>query len=262
MRDIHLDDQVVAIAGDWHGNTSHIKTIICAIRSTDARVKTIFHLGDFWPDAHTLTVVDSICDANGIDAIYVTLGNHEPWGEIAPQLAMRSGAAPVSRHVHLLQRPQWLFVRKRVFLSLGGAVSVDQEWRTPGKSWWPDEEATPEMAAEAVLGSPIDVMLTHDMVDDSGIEALDAILRDNPFGFPVVSLRKSADHRALITGVWDSVRPALLFHGHMHAPGIGPVVDGRQVYSLGRDGQEMNAVLLDIDDLAVTTVGSTEPPTD
>ncbi|MCD2498508.1 metallophosphoesterase [Microbacterium nymphoidis] len=260
MRDIHLDDEVVAIAGDWHGNTTHIEQIIRAIRATDARVKTIFQLGDFWPDAHILPVVDRICDRYGIEAIYVTLGNHEPWGKIAPQMREWLGAVPVSRHVHLLQRPQWLFVRNRVFLSLGGAVSVDQEWRTPGETWWPDEAVTPAMAAEAIMGDPIHIMLTHDMVDGSGIEALDAILRDNPYGFPAGPLRASAEHRALITSVWDAVRPALLFHGHMHVPAIGPVKDERQVYSLGCDGQPMNAVLLNVDDLTVTVVANDAHP--
>ena len=51
-------------------------------------------------------------------------------------------AIRVSEVTWLLPRPARLRIGGRKILSLGGAASVDREWRVPGVSWWPDEVIT------------------------------------------------------------------------------------------------------------------------
>ncbi|SBS72839.1 hypothetical protein MIPYR_30251 [uncultured Microbacterium sp.] len=51
--------------------------------------------------------------------------------------------------------------------------------------------------------------------------------------------------------MWDVVQPALLMHGHMHAPGAGVADDGRRAISLGADTQAGHLVLLDMATLTV-----------
>ena len=47
--------------------------------------------------------------------------------------------------------------------ALGGAYSVDQEYRTAGKDWWPNEEPTTSEARKLMNGGPVDVLITHDV---------------------------------------------------------------------------------------------------
>lgn len=65
-------------------------------------------------------------------------------------------------------------------------------------------------------------------------------------GFPEGALIESAASRARVSQVWDIVRPSLLMHGHMHAPGDGITDDGRRVVSFGCDGQQGNLAFLDL----------------
>lgn len=77
------------------------------------------------------------------------------------------------------------------------------------------------------------------------------ILRTNPLGFPRESIVESAASRVRVSKVWDAVRPELLMHGHMHAPGAGVTEDGRRVISVGCNEQEGSLGILDLRDLSV-----------
>lgn len=246
-----LPDQRVAVCGDWHGNVTWARTIARALPRLASDVTTLFHLGDWWMPA---AVTDEAFADTNVDRIYVTLGNHEPWNQIAPLLGKHPGeAVRVSKLIWLLPRPARLSVGGRTVLSLGGAVSVDRESRVEGRTWWPDEVITEEHVATAIAGGPADLMLTHESPAKTPVRPVREVLRTNPQGFPTAALEASATSRARIGEVWDGVRPTLLAHGHMHAPGGGRTDDGRRVASLGRDGQEGNLGILDMKTLRMAT---------
>lgn len=134
----------------------------------------------------------------------------------------------------------------RQFLSLGGATSVDREWRTPGVEWWPDEAITDEHVDAAIAGGAGDVMITHESPARTPVRAVREVLRTNPLGVPDHVRAESAASRRRVTRVWDAVRPSLLIHGHMHAPGGGITDDARRVSSLGQDLQQGHLVFLDL----------------
>ena len=51
-------------------------------------------------------------------------------------------------------------------IAIGGAYSIDKAWRVEGRSWWPDEQPSPEIKSrvEQVLekcGWSIDIVLSH-----------------------------------------------------------------------------------------------------
>lgn len=226
-----------------------------AIRRVDPTVRTVLHAGDFWPTPSFLATVDFWARNAGIDKVLVTLGNHEPWGEIAALQAQHPGLAlRVSSTVWLLPRPFRFTVGARSVLSLGGAASVDADWRVPGVDWWPDERIMDEMVDEAIAGGRADFMVTHETPEFTPVNAVRNILSLNPLGFPASALAKSMASRGQVQRVCDVVEPEMLFHGHMHAPGEGTLPDGRQVISLGCDGQPGSTVLLRVESLETTNV--------
>lgn len=248
---ISIPDQRVAVCGDWHGNIGWVRTLAKVLSSLAPDVTTLLQLGDWWMDP---AATDEALDGTGIERIYVTLGNHEPWDQISPLLDAHPDAAiRVSDVTWLLPRPARLTIGGRRVLSLGGAVSVDKAWRHEGVSWWVDEEIRDEHVAAAIAGGPADVMLTHESPARTPVRAVREILRTNPMGFPDDALADSAASRGRVAEVWDATHPELLVHGHMHVAGGGATKDGRRVASFGRDAHEGNLGFLDMQTLRIET---------
>ncbi|WP_337007406.1 MULTISPECIES: metallophosphoesterase family protein [unclassified Microbacterium] len=248
---VDLPDQRVAVLGDIHGNFRWLDIVARSIRALAPDITTMLQLGDWAMDPGT---TDEALDGTGIERIYVTLGNHEPWDQITPLLKAHPGhAIQVSEITWILPRPARLTIGGRTVLSLGGAVSVDKAWRQEGVTWWRDEEITREQVSAAIAGGPADLMLTHESPAGTPVRAVREILRTNPFGFPADAIADSATSRARVAKVWNIVYPELLIHGHMHAPGGGQTEDGLRVASLGQDGQQGNLGFLDMTTLRIET---------
>lgn len=243
-RTIDLPDTRVAVSGDWHGNLAWLRTLAPAITALAPDVTTILQLGDWWMDAGAS---DRIFMDAGIGRVYVTLGNHEPWGEISPLLHTHPGeAVRVSEVTWILPRPARMRIGGREILAVAGASSVDKAWRTEGVDWWPDENISGLEVAAAIAGGQADVMLTHESPAGTPVRGVREVLRTNPLGFPKAARIESAVSRQKVTSMWDAVRPDLLMHGHMHVPDGGTTCDGRRVVSMGCDGQQGNIALLDM----------------
>lgn len=249
---IVLNDQRVAVCGDWHGNVGWVRTLARVIPVMAPDVTTILQLGDWWMDP---TLTDEIFANTPINRIYVTLGNHEPWSDITPLLDERPGATAIriSETTWLFSRPAWLNIGGRAVLSLGGAASVDRLWRVKGAGWWPDEAITDAHVAAAVAGGPAELMLTHESPDRTPVRTVREVLRTNPMGFPDETLAESKESRDRVRQMWDAVRPELLMHGHMHVAGGGATEDGRRVASFGRDTQEGSLAFLNMSTLRLET---------
>jgi hypothetical protein len=250
-RTINLPDTRVAVCGDWHGNLAWLRTLAPAITALAPDVTTVLQLGDWWMDA---AASDRIFTDAGIERVYVTLGNHELWGDITPLLDAYPGeAVRVSKVTWILPRPGRLHIGGRNVLSVGGAASVDRAWRTEGVDWWPDERISEGQVADAIAGGPADVMLTHESVAGTPVRKVRDVLRTNPLGFPESALIESAVSRKRVSSVWDAVRPDLLLHGHMHVPDSGTDDGGRRVVSMGCDGQQGNLAFLNLHTLDLET---------
>ena len=251
LSSIALQDERVALCGDWHGNVGWLRMLTRALPNLAYDVTTVLQLGDWGMDPHE---TDPLFAEAGIERVFITVGNHERFDVISPLLEAHPGAAVrVSDVTWILPRPVRLTIGGRTILSLGGASSVDRIWRTEGRAWWPDEAITDEHVAAAIAGGPADIMLTHESPADTPVRAVRELLRTNPNGFPAGALQESATSRALVSQVWDAVHPTLLMHGHMHAPGGGVTDDGRRVVSLGCDDQPDNLAFLDMSTLTVET---------
>lgn len=65
-----------------------------------------------------------------------------------------------------LMRGQVFTINNHTFFTMGGAASVDKNWRTPGISWWPEEMPSEEEYREAILNlynyeNEVDYIITH-----------------------------------------------------------------------------------------------------
>lgn len=250
-----VPETTVALAGDWHGRVHWIGTAIPALHHAAPEVRTILHVGDLWPDEKTLVTIDHHAALAGIDRVLLTTGNHEPWGDITPALAAAEGApARLSETVFVLPRPYRFEIGGRTFLSLGGATSIDRRDGVQGLDWWEDESIGDDMVNVAIAGGRTDIMLTHESPASTPVKAVRRILDLNPERMPRSDLAIAAASRQQVERVWNAVRPTILVHGHIHAPGAGTTVDGRRVVSLGCDGQPGNLELLDLATLELTTV--------
>ena len=106
------------------------------------------------------------------DKNYTTLfidGNHEnhPLLNSYPEEIWNGGKVNKIRDSVLhLMRGQIFTIDSRTFFTMGGAASVDKDWRTPGKSWWTEEMPNKEEYTEAIqnlrlFNHQVDYIITH-----------------------------------------------------------------------------------------------------
>jgi hypothetical protein len=258
-----VTSSAVGLAGDWHGDTAWALSSITRLAS--ARVRTVFHLGDFglWPGnsgRKYLQKVDRACRSLGVN-IYVTPGNHEWWPKIlSTPLTNRDeigSVAWVAEHVAFLPRGHRWSIQGRTFVSLGGAPSVDFEWRTRGQDFWPEEMMTPEDVRRIEAGGHAEVMLAHDAPDAPfQTPAVRDLVRYNPQGWSDLALTYAAVGRRRMTTAFLAVAPRLFVHGHYHVADAARVElpgqsYGCEVVSLAANGDAQNLLTLEVKDLRI-----------
>lgn len=245
----------VIVAGDWHGNTAWARYVIreAAIALEDEPIKIILHTGDFsvWPGtagAWDLNERLMECSNQKVYVVFVE-GNHE-WPEGLKNLEI--GKAD-SRILWIPRGYRWEWY-DRIWLGLGGAVSLDKSRRTEGVDWWPEEEITVMDALSIEIDGHADVMLTHEC--PAGV--VHAFPPPPPV-FHEVDIARSHRHAALLQGIVDTVQPSHLIHGHLHIPyqrisdfGYGPV----EVTGLDCDGGLPNYIKLNVRSMEWETIQS------
>lgn len=265
-----LHGSLVAFAGDWHGNLPWAISRIQELGSWG--VQTILHVGDFgiWPGPsgkRYLMGVEAACAANEVE-ILVTPGNHEDWSRLDQKQSEDrgngiGGVQWLTDHIAALPRGHRWSMRspaghQRTFVSLGGAPSIDYEYRAPGKNWWPGEAISVEDVSRTVAGGHADIMVTHDAPGPPyAVMAVESILSSNPMGWSDRGLAYATRGRELVTEAYLGVCPEVLFHGHYHASGHAtvdlPTGDRGLVVSLDCEHTAGNIALFDLDLMEVVT---------
>lgn len=135
----------VAIAGDWHADTSYAVSAIEHAAKRDADV--VVHLGDFGYD-FTDEYLDELDDALRRRRLVLGFvdGNHENFARLFTWPIASDGLRYLrDRVVHLPRGFRWCWGHTTC-LALGGAYSIDRFLRKAGRSWWPQESITPQQA--------------------------------------------------------------------------------------------------------------------
>lgn len=94
---------------------------------------------------------------------------------------------------------------------IGGAQSVDRQFRTEGYDWWPDEELSIEELGDLIdvyVGAKPRVMITHDCPEEVA-EAMEA-----HSGRRKLDLQSRT--RQALQSMWSAHSPELWVYGHWH----------------------------------------------
>ena len=245
-------ETLIGVAGDWHGNTRWAESAVRAFAELD--VRTILHLGDFgvWPGESGERYLGALRRAleEHDQTIYVTLGNHEDYTQVHALPEDENGLKWIRHNIAIFPRPFRFELGLHTVLSLGGAPSVDREFRKPYRSWWPEEIITEEMVEEAVAGGHADIMLAHD-APNGGTRAVEQILSSGG-GWSRDSLAYAAAGRALIDRVVYEIEPDMYLHGHYHIRDSGYLRYGNsgrgEIHSFDCDGTAGNLGVIHLDE--------------
>ncbi len=205
----------VLIQGDSHGN---VKDIIPKLYIAGKHgIQHVVVVGDFglwthFSDGHQF--LDEVNEAARINklSVFAIGGNHENWDHwnwFCDNMPNSKGWAMVRRRVLLAPKVHsWTWAGKK-FISAGGAVSVDKDWRLsneakPKTLWWPNEQLTDDDVVEINGMGNADFLLTHDCSNNTLFQ--NRLKPDHD----------SQIHRQRIDKVLQSVEPKFHFHGHMH----------------------------------------------
>ena len=171
------------MAGDWHGDIQIARAAIRTLKRED--VHLLLHVGDLavrWPgikkgrfERH----VHQLLDDADIEFIFID-GNHDNHKELRELDLLQDGTRRLSDRMLYLPRGTVIERHDIRVGGLGGAYSVDREWRTEGKDLWADlEEPTLTEAERLIASAPIDVLLTHEA--PSGVQIGRASCRERVF---------------------------------------------------------------------------------
>ncbi|MBF6181559.1 metallophosphoesterase family protein [Nocardia otitidiscaviarum] len=226
----------VLIIGDLHGNTEHA---LALLREATARgCDRVFALGDFGAWEHVpsgrryFDVVNKAARRAEL-TVYFLDGNHDKSSlvhELYGEKLDDEGFLRCRSNLRYAPRGhRWTWADTR-FAAFGGAYSVDKQRRlqweaqraakgerrrargsrrvrdTAGTLWFPEEQMT-DAELDALLdadSSPVDVLFTH---DKPRAAAPDFDRKKHPDCLP----NQDRIQRAV-----ETLRPAVLFHGHFH----------------------------------------------
>ena len=228
----------VLLTGDVHGNTGWmLKHVFPQARRQ--RCDLILQMGDFgiWPDLdgkRFLEVLDRTAEAKGIPIWFID-GNHEDFEQLYGLPLDAEGRRPVRPHItHLPRGHRWSWAG-RTLLACGGASSVDVMYRTPWRSWWPQEVITSAEVEACIAPGRADVLFSHDINLDVRLQgAFDH--QDLP-----LQVRNAVyANRLALERIVYAVRPALQVHGHWHVP-------NDQRFHRGAEEQAVRVISLNCD---------------
>jgi Icc-related predicted phosphoesterase len=241
----------IGLAGDWERDARWARGALAAFAGRG--IEAVFHLGDFgiWPGGRGrqyLSEVDGTLRGHR-QTLYLTPGNHDDYNQINELPALDDGLQWLTERIAVIPRGHRWTLGGRIWVSLGGAPSVDYPQRIEGETWWPEEAITDDDVQRVVDGGHADVMLCHD-APTPGTPAVERIIRTGGgWSWTERGLRYAREGRARLTRAVDAVQPSLLVHGHYHVADAATVAVGdreREIVSLSANGQHGNLAVLDL----------------
>jgi len=207
------------VVGDTHGNITPLKWKL--MEAGKRKLSHVLIVGDFGLSTHFLdgqVFLDEVQELAGINklTVYAIPGNHENhdhWNWAVENLPKSKGFAMIRSRVALAPKAHHWTWNNKQFVSAGGAVSIDKEWRlqeearnnAPKTLSWPNETLTEEdLFTLESWEKKADYLITHDCSNYT------------PFKNRLQPDLDSQIHRQSIDRVLRATKPELHFHGHMH----------------------------------------------
>lgn len=205
----------VCVIGDTHNNFNWLANAVIPY-AAEQGCRKLIQVGDFGflmgePDEYRLDALNRRLEERQMDLHFLP-GNHEDHDLLATytQAEGPEGHFPIRPRLYYAGRvSKWEWAGRKIG-AVGGAVSIDRDWRqshervTGQKVWWPEEVLSPEEAEQAQMLGRLDILFTHDA----------------PVEFPLPGLKvdlESQINRQLMSSIGRATCPKMWTHGHYHA---------------------------------------------
>lgn len=249
-------------AGDWHANSKWANR--CLHMFADAGIRTVYHVGDFGIDDDDMgtrfrAVVSKVLAKRDMLLIVVP-GNHENYDYLeSDSYAIDQGFLVNASDPRIWYAPRGhLWTQNSVrFAAMGGAYSIDREYRTKHHSWWPQEEITEcdvlDLQNNLIREGwdKVDIMITHDSPKGADVGR-------KLFKLPAHIEYAANRQRMMLRKAVDLAKPTTLVHGHWHKyirTELNAVEYETSVIGLTCDGMQNNLMIAEI----VPVLGLTNP---
>lgn len=260
MTALATDPNRVLIVGDLHGNLRAASQVVDYAIDQDADV--IVQVGDFghWPRTPAgelfLNRLDDLLEAAGIELWFVD-GNHEDHYSLANLERDSRGLGIVTGTIfHVPRGHRWVW-HDKTWLGVGGAVSVDKKWRTPGWDWFSSETCNMADFERICTDGHADVVIAHDAPPNP---TLAAFLKTSEHLWPADALVEALQHQEAIGEVAASTTPDLWLHGHYHWRYTDTSLGALRVAGLACDTDSLHQVVLLLDARTLAVISEALKP--
>lgn len=177
--------------------------------------RTVFACGDFgwWPGEPGYEITKL---KNGNTKIYFCDGNHENHDDLAwirklhPFAMSLNTPIEVAPNVFYCPRGTIKILDDgRKVLFMGGAYSIDKQWRTPGYDWFPGETINWSDMDQIDNIGEIDIVISHTCPDSM----VAPIMSRLPNGFWE---KKNDPSTGYLEWILEHHKPKVLYFGHWH----------------------------------------------
>lgn len=163
------------ITGDTHGEVKRFLQIAQEYSLTSE--DTLIVAGDFgmiFGSAAKDNMKLDVLAALNYRILFID-GNHECFPRLYEYPVEEWNGGKIHRirpNVIHLMRGQVFDIDGLSIFTMGGGLSIDQQFRVPGRSWWPEEMPSDEEYAEARAnlqkhGNQVDVIISHAAPDET-----------------------------------------------------------------------------------------------
>lgn len=190
-----MDNKDIYVVGDVHGQFNDLNVFI-----NKKKPDIVLQCGDFgyWPKFDHETI------KNPRTKIYFCDGNHEDHDALGGLVENE-----VFPNVYYMKRGSVLTLPdNRNVLFIGGALSIDKEYRTPHYDWF-EQEVISEKDISSLPDINIDIVISH-------TAPLKFVLFDYHYDYKFYDVS-----RDLLDVVFDKYKPKLWYFGHMHKQSHG-----------------------------------------
>lgn len=214
----------VAIVGDTHSDSQFVANVIKLVKSHKEPVQTIIQLGDFGYtfDRNMIASIAAWLARDPLNTWIWLDGNHDEHNFLDDVVkegqdltrpinmgGMTNGKVTFPDRLFYAPRGSTVRLGNSKCMFLGGAYSIDEHYRTPQVSWWPQEMVREADLVAVEAAGVVDVMFTHDTPTNPTV---DNMLSNH--GYKVDA--QSASNREMLNAAVRMARPVELYHGHYH----------------------------------------------